>query len=124
MRYCSKFPQSSRRSKEKLGLFHSNVCGKMGTKSLGDGKNFLAFIDDKTRYLWICTPEGQIRSFPEIPGVESFGREFLYGYKLKVLRTDNGGEYVSAEFESYLKREGSRHERTKRSSGKKEQNVG
>ena len=34
------------------------------------------------------------------------------GHKLKVLRTDNGGEYTSAEFESYLKREGIRHERT------------
>ena len=77
MSYCSKFPQSSTRSKEKLGLLHSNVFGKMGTKSLGDGEYFLAFIDDKTRYLWICTPEGQRRSVPEIPGVESFGREFL-----------------------------------------------
>ena len=34
------------------------------------------------------------------------------GHKLKVLRTDNGGEYTSAEFESYLKTECIRHERT------------
>ena len=34
------------------------------------------------------------------------------GKKLKTLRTDNGGEYTSAEFESYLRSEGVRHECT------------
>ncbi len=32
--------------------------------------------------------------------------------KLKVLRTDNGGEYTSKKFEEYLKKEGIRHEKT------------
>ncbi len=32
------------------------------------------------------------------------------GHKLKVLRTDNGGEYTSNEFENYLKDQGIRHE--------------
>ena len=34
------------------------------------------------------------------------------GWKLKVLRSDNGGEYKSGEFEQYLKSEGFRHELT------------
>ena len=38
--------------------------------------------------------------------------EKLSGHVLKVLRTDNGGEYTSKEFESYLKSEGVRHELT------------
>ena len=29
--------------------------------------------------------------------------EAVTGYKVVTLRTDNGGEYVSTEFESYLK---------------------
>ena len=32
--------------------------------------------------------------------------------KLKALRTDNGGEYMSTEFQTYLKKEGVRHELT------------
>ena len=32
--------------------------------------------------------------------------------KLKALHTDNGGEYTSAEFEAYLRKEGVRHELT------------
>ena len=34
------------------------------------------------------------------------------GRKLKTLRTDNGGEYTSRDFQSYLKTEGIRHELT------------
>ena len=34
------------------------------------------------------------------------------GWKLKTLHTDNGGEYTSAEFTMYLKKEGVRHEFT------------
>ena len=34
------------------------------------------------------------------------------GQKLKAIHTDNGGEYLSAEFQNYLKSEGVRHERT------------
>ena len=32
--------------------------------------------------------------------------------KVKVLRTDNGGEYTSKEFEQYLKKQGTQHELT------------
>ena len=34
------------------------------------------------------------------------------GYQVKKLRTDNGGEYTSTEFENYLKKEGIEHQCT------------
>ena len=34
------------------------------------------------------------------------------GRKIKTLRSDNGGEYTSAEFATYLTKEGVRHELT------------
>ena len=34
------------------------------------------------------------------------------GRSVKVLRTDNGGEFTSDEFEKYLKKEGIKHELT------------
>lgn len=34
------------------------------------------------------------------------------GRQLKVLHTDNGGEYTSSEFQDFLKKEGVRHELT------------
>ena len=38
--------------------------------------------------------------------------ELCTGEKLKVLRSDNGGEYTSEEFAKYLRAEGIRHELT------------
>ena len=34
------------------------------------------------------------------------------GRKMKCLRTDNGGEYISNEFQKLLKKEGIKHQRT------------
>ena len=34
------------------------------------------------------------------------------GRSIKILRTDNGGEFSSDEFEKYLKKEGIKHELT------------
>ena len=41
------------RAKEPLGLVHSDVCGKIGTESLGGANYFLTFIDDMTHYVWV-----------------------------------------------------------------------
>ena len=46
----SQFPTSERRAKEVLELIHSDVCGKLDSKSLGRGEYFLTFIDDFSRY--------------------------------------------------------------------------
>ena len=34
------------------------------------------------------------------------------GHKLNALRTDNGGEYTSTEFQSYIKKDSIKHELT------------
>jgi len=106
------FPvRGSRRSAEPLGLVHSDVCGKMSTKSLSDGEYFLTFIDDNTHYLWVYILKRKdevFHKFLEWKAVE----EKSTGRRLKILRTDNGGEYTSAEFESYLKTEGVRRQLT------------
>jgi len=66
-------------------------------------------------------------SFPRIVGIcilkhkgEVFQRfqewkarvEKLSGKQIKTLRSDNGGEYTSTEFTSYLTKEGIKHELT------------
>ena len=48
------FPSTSgRRAEEKLQLVHSDVCGKVNSKSLSGGEYFLTFVDDSTRYVWV-----------------------------------------------------------------------
>lgn len=107
-----KFPTGGgRRSDEPLGLVHSDLCGKMNAKSLSGGEYFLTFIDDKTHYVWFYILKHKDEVFPRFLEWKALVERSM-NQKLKVLRTDNGGEYVSAEFQSYLKKEGVRHELT------------
>lgn len=90
-------------------MVHSDVCGKMNVKSLGGAEYFLTFIDDNTCYVWVYPLKHKDEVFDQFlqwkAKVEkSSGRKFL--------RTYDGGEYMSAKFEDYLKAEGVRHEHT------------
>ena len=87
------------------------MCGKMSAQSLSGGEYFLTFIDDKTRYVWIYVLKREDQVFERFLEWKALVEKST-GRKLKVLRTDNGGEYTSTEFESYLKSEGVRHELT------------
>ena len=107
-----KFPTSGgSRSKEPLGLVHSDVCGKMSVKSLSGAEYFLTFIDDTACYVWVYILKRKDEVFARFLEWKALA-EKLTGRKLKVLRTDNGGEYTSAEFEAYMKKGGVQHELT------------
>ena len=52
----SRFPvEQSKRADEVLGLVHTDVCGKVATKSPSGGEYFLTFIGEKTRYVSVYT---------------------------------------------------------------------
>jgi hypothetical protein len=94
------FPYSEHMSKGVLDLIHSNVCGLMSVESVSGSRYVLLFIDDYSMKIWI--------NFLKIKD-EVFGRfqdfrslvENQTGRKIQVLRSDNGGEYTSKEFEDY-----------------------
>jgi transposase InsO family protein len=73
----------------------------MQTESFGGCKYFVTFIDD---YSWCCAVHF-LRKKSEV--FEKF-KEFeasstnKCGEKIGALRTDNGGEYLSREFQAYL----------------------
>ena len=99
------------RSKRKLQLVHSDVCGPMQTQSIGGAKYFVTFIDDYTH----CCAVYFMKHKSEV--LDKF-KEFEVtttndaGRAIGTLRTDNGGEYLSSAFQNYLKEKGIRHELT------------
>ncbi len=108
---CS-FPNSgAKRASEPLGLVHSDVCGKINTKSCGGAEYFLTFTDDKTRYVWVYPLKQKSEVFSRFLEWKAVA-EKSSGHELKTLRTDNGGEFTSTEFENYLKSDGVKHELT------------
>ena len=108
----SPFPQSSdRRGAEPLELIHSDVCGRMSSKSLSGAEYFVTFIDDKTRYVWVYIIKRKSDVFKCFREWKS-SVEKSFGRSVKCFRTDNGGEFVSDAFEEYLRNDGIKHELT------------
>ena len=98
-------------SAEPLELVHSDVCGKIGEKSQGGAEYFLTFVDDHSRYAWVYPLKTKDQVFDRFVEWKTLV-ERSSGKKLKTLRSDNGGEFTSTRFESYLKKEGIHHEKT------------
>ena len=108
---CSFPTRGATRASEPLGLVHSDLCGKINTKSCGGAEYFLTFTDDKTRYVWVYPLKQKGDVFNQFLEWKA-AAEKSSGRKLKTLRTDNGGEFTSTQFENYLKTEGVKHELT------------
>ena len=100
-----------KRAAEPLDLVHSDVCGKLNVCTMGGAEYFVTFIDDCTRYIWVYLLKRKSDVFKCFKTWKALV-ENLSGKKLKMLRTDRGGEYTSSEFEEFLRSVGVRHERT------------
>jgi len=84
------FASSETRSREKLDLSHSNVCGSMADKSLGGHLYYVTFIDDHCRKTWIYILKTKYEAFEKFKDFK-LEVEKLIERKIKTLRSDNGG---------------------------------
>ena len=84
------------------------MCGKINAKSIGGAEYFLTFIDDRTHYVWVYPMKHKSEVFDRFLEWKAMV-ENASGNKLKVLRTNNGGEFTSTKFEEFLKSKGIRH---------------
>ena len=94
-----------------LQLIHSDVCGPMSVGSLGNNRYFVTFTDDYSRFCYVYFLKHKSEVFEKFKEFHAEVTNFN-DKRIKTLRTDNGGEYTSVEFEQYLKNNGIRHEVT------------
>jgi hypothetical protein len=88
------FLSSDNRLEEILYLIHSYVCGLVTIMSLNGYLYYVLFMDDHSRKTWIYflkNKDGVLAKFQEFKAQV----ENLTGRKIKVLRSDNGGENTS-----------------------------
>lgn len=105
------FQQATWRATEKLQLIHTDVCGPQRTPSLNGSKYYIVFIDDFTRMCWIYF----LRFKSEVAGVFFKFKQWIEnqsGCKIQVLRSDNGKEYTSNEFNKFCEETGIEHQLT------------
>ncbi|CAA0841943.1 cysteine-rich RLK (RECEPTOR-like protein kinase) 8 [Striga hermonthica] len=92
------FPKATKyHAADVLELVHGDLCGPITPATHGGRRYFLLLVDDCSRYMWLhlLTSKDQtteaIKQFQTRSEAES-------GKRLRVLRTDRGGEFTSVEF--------------------------
>jgi hypothetical protein len=105
------FPSSDTRSAGILDLVHTDVCGPMTRRSLSGCEYYLTFIDDYSRKTWIYFLKAKSEVFTRFQEFRALV-ENQSGKRIKVLRSDNGGEYSSRQFVDFCAQHGIRRQMT------------
>ena len=99
------------RAKEPLELVHTDIAGPFNPKAIGGGGSQynLVIIDDFSRKSW--TVPLRKKSDTKVALKEWITvNENQSGKKVKKIRSDNGGEYVDAALETWLREHGILHQ--------------
>jgi transposase InsO family protein len=104
-RWLSFSQQSSFRAKERLELVQGDLCCPVTLATPGGGRYFMLLIDDLSCYMWVVVLGSNGEAMNAIRRVQA-AAEVECGRKLRMLRTDNGGEFTTTEFTLYSMDEG------------------
>ncbi|GKC10846.1 zinc finger, CCHC-type containing protein [Tanacetum coccineum] len=100
------FPNQAKfRSKNPLYLVYGDLCGPISPATQSEKKLIFLLMDDCTRFMWayfLTSKDQAFDTFKEFrQRIETEMR-----LKLRMLRTDRGGEFTSNEFTKYCKKNG------------------
>uniref|UniRef100_A0ACD5U385 Uncharacterized protein n=1 Tax=Avena sativa TaxID=4498 RepID=A0ACD5U385_AVESA len=107
----SSYLSSDNRSNVPLQTIHSDVWGPSGVTSLNGYRYFITFIDCCTRTTWVYVLRNKSDVFQCFKDFHNLIKT-QYNACVKILRTDNGTEYVNNEFDDYLSNYGIIHQTT------------
>lgn len=99
------FPTHTPNVVQPFDLIHSNVWGMSPVTSHANYKYFVTFIDDYSRFTWNYF----LHSKDEVFSVFKFFYAHVqtqFSANIKILRSDNGGEYMSHLFQEFLQTNG------------------
>jgi transposase InsO family protein len=103
---CAPFPKQAKyRADKPLELVHGDLCGHITPATPGGRRYILLLVDDATRYMWTAFLADKSSAPESIKKIQA-AAENKCGRKLKVFRTDNGGEFTSASFTEYFAGQG------------------
>lgn len=95
------FPnQTSFRASQPLELIHADLCGPISPVTKGGNRYFMLLVDDYSRVMWaymLATKDEALENFKKFRALVETSTE----HKVKMLRTDRGGEFCSNRFAAY-----------------------
>ena len=101
----STFHEKENRASVILERIHTDVCGPFSVASTAKHRYYVIFVDDFSRKCWIFFMQKKDQTFSKFCEFKAL-LEKESGKKVKALRSDNGGEYISNKFKDFCSREG------------------
>eukprot|EP00253_Pinus_taeda_P026700 PITA_26700 len=103
------FHEKDSRATTILERINTDVCGPFSVASTAKHRYYVIFVDDFSRKCWIFFMQKKSETYSKLCEFKAlFEKES--GKKVKALRSDNGGEYISDDFKDFCKAEGIRKE--------------
>ncbi|XP_077223390.1 uncharacterized protein LOC143856998 [Tasmannia lanceolata] len=99
------FKGKSGRSESVLELIHTDVCGPLSHPARGGFVYFVTFTDDHSRYGYLYLMRRKSETLEKFKEFKNEVENQL-NRRIKTLRFDRGGEYLSDEFKDCLKEHG------------------
>ncbi|KAJ9560636.1 hypothetical protein OSB04_005796 [Centaurea solstitialis] len=84
-----------------LEIIHTDVCGPFSHEARGGYRYFITFTDDFNRYGYVYLIRHKSEAFEKFKEFQNEVQNQL-DRKIKFLRPDRGGEYLSQEFDNHL----------------------
>jgi len=106
--YQRSFPENSKHSSKTLGLIHSDLL-ELPTLSYSKYKWVITFLDDYSFYCRVAFLHKKSDAAEAIKAVFWLWSNTT-SHSVKCLHTDNGGEYMTLELQSFLHEQGIVHE--------------
>jgi transposase InsO family protein len=98
-----RFPSGEKRANGILKLVHIDVFGSVTVPSLGGFLYYFSFIDDFSRKTWIYFPRKKSEVFEKFKEFKTLV-EKQTDKNIKVLGTNNDGEFYGREFDQFCKK--------------------
>ncbi|CAA0809125.1 cysteine-rich RLK (RECEPTOR-like protein kinase) 8, partial [Striga hermonthica] len=100
------YPKAAKyRAANVLELVHGDLCGPITPATHGGRRYFLLLVDDCSRFMWLQLLTSNDQAAEAIKRFQARA-EAESGKRLRVLRTDRGGEFTSVEFAAYCANQG------------------
>lgn len=92
-------------------VVHSDVCGPFQTKSYNGVRYYVVFKDDASEYRCIYALQNKADVLEKFIQYANMSRNH-FKQEIKVLKTDNGREYINEPFKKFTRARGIEHQTT------------
>ncbi|GKC36157.1 retrotransposon protein, putative, unclassified, partial [Tanacetum coccineum] len=93
------------RATKRLELIHGDLCGPISPPTPSGNRYFMLLVDDYSRVMWVYLLKSKDEAFQVFKNFRGLV-EVETGEKMKLFRTDRGGEFLSNQFTSYCNETG------------------